>query len=82
MLAGTILMVSNTRRLKYDVSVDIVSSMFKGKFDGFVDKMDDSISSRIVLAYKYKNSKQNRIVFSNKIRNKGTKTLTSFSVNR
>lgn len=73
--------MDNNKRMKYVVSLDVTSSAVKGKVDGFVDSLDDTISSRIQFGYKTGgNGEEQRIVFSNKAKDLSTKTLTSWSL--
>jgi len=77
---GSILKVDNAKRMKYDVDLNIDSQVFTGKVDGFVDHLGDTLSSRVVFAYKNAQNKNERVVFNNKVRDKSTKTLTSWSL--
>jgi hypothetical protein len=72
--------VDNAKRMKYVVNLNVASYAVKGKVDGFVDHLGDTISSRVVFAYKNAKNQNERIIFNNKAKDKSTKTLTSWAL--
>lgn len=70
--------------VKYDVALQISSSIIKGSFSGYTsntrDELSKSWASRGELIYVYKGGRKERVVVNHKVRDQSTENLKSYSM--
>ena len=81
--AGSIDQLVNRRRMKYGVEFEVSSSLLQTKIEGFYDNNranGNSVASRVEIEYRYAAYQPQRIVLSNKLRDRSTDTTNSYSL--
>ena len=81
--AGSIDKLVNRRRVKYGAEFEVSSSLLQTKIDGFFDNNranGNSVASRVEIEYRYAAFQPQRIVLSNKFRDRSTDTTNSYSL--
>ena len=82
-ITGSVLMIDNQRKMRYDVSCDIESQFFTTSVSGNIDHTKgQSLSSRIELKYAIGGGREESFVLNNKLKDQSTNTLTQYDLNR
>ena len=82
---GYVTIMSKKGRQRLETSIDIKSTMLTSKVEGFIDRTTSSAhvyTSRLEVQYALSNSDQERITFSNKLRDSSTNIKKEYSLAR